>query len=765
MGIELPHEVLFFPTGSPPVQPRRPARAMRLAVIGTYPPRRCGIASFTADMVDAIATASPDAAIDVYAMVLQSDDPEADPRCWPVAESDPASYRQAAARIEESQPDAIWLQHEFGIFGGPAGDMVIELLGRVSAPIIVTLHTILEHPDADQRHVIDWLTARAAKLVVMSQQGRKTLESVYGVAPEQIETIHHGVPDRPFGRSEAMRRRLGLAGRKVLLTFGLLSPGKGIETAIAALPAIVARNPDAIYCIAGATHPNLAAREGEAYRERLKAMAADLRVAGNVRWIDRFLETEELLDLVEAADIYITPYSGAGQSTSGTLSYAVALGKAVVSTPYVHARELLAGDHGILFPFGDAKALSAAVADLLADPTKLAAMQRRAYLRGRDMLWTAFAARSLAAIEAVRAQPCASAPEIVPGHGGVLRLCDDTGMFQHSVLAVPDRSHGYCVDDNARALILACRAGPPIAALAGRFAAFIEHAWNPETRRFRNFMGFNRCWLEAAGSEDSCGRVLWALGVASVEGDAAIREWADHLYCKAAGIALEFGSPRALAFAMLGADRHLDRHADAALSQRILAHGQARLMALLDAASRPDWRWFEAELAYDNCRLPEALLRAAARHGDTEAAGAALDALAWVVARQTAPAGHFRPVGSEGFGRTGLPLPAFDQQPVDAWATVDAAALAYDRTGEQRWCDAARAAYAWFWGGNDRGLALADALSGDCFDGLSPRGVNRNQGAELVLALHLASDRMITLEALAGEGHEGSDRRSEPKPA
>ena len=758
------HDVLFFP-GSFQEALSAPAPVeLRLAVLGNYPPNRCGIATFTDDMISAIRRAAPSAVIDVYAMtkhVAQVFDP---PVCHAIVADDPESYRSAAARIETSQPDVVWVQHEFGLFGGLAGDLIIETLSRVSAPLVVTLHTILENPDCHQRRVMEWLVARAARLVVMSRQGRSILETEYQVDPERIALIPHGVPDRPFGRGPAMRQRIGLADRKLLLTFGLLSPGKGIEAAIAALPDIVSRHPGAVYCVAGATHPNLLAREGEAYRLRLQDMAKQFGVADHIRWLDRFLETDELLDLIEAADIYLTPYPGAGQSTSGTLSYAVALGKAVVSTPYIHARELLADNHGVLVPFGDAPAISAAVCDLLADPSALAAMQRRAYLLGREMLWSGFAAKTLDVIEAVRVRPAAAARGRRPSPTGLMKLCDDTGIVQHSVLGIADRAHGYCVDDNARALILAGRSPAPFNGHSATFAAFIEHAWNPDVRRFRNFMGYNRCWLEAAGSEDSCGRVLWALGTASAEAEPDIASWADHLYCKAASIAFDFSSPRALAFAALGADRHLDAFPADPLSLRLLEHAKARLGSWLMAARRPGWCWFEPVLAYDNCRLPEALLRASLRLEDAGMSEAALESLRWIAAQQTAPAGHFRPIGSEAFGSTALPLQPFDQQPVDAWATIDAAACAFEATRDPCWLAVARGAFAWFLGANDRAMALADPSTGSCRDGLTRHGVNRNQGAESVLAYHLAQLRISAMEALAGEGHEAIAWEKEPTP-
>jgi len=588
----------------------------------------------------------------------------------------------------------------------------------------------------------------------MSERARALLGSVYDADKTQIVLIPHGVPNRPFGRAALFKAKFGFEGRKMLMTFGLLSPGKGIEAAIAALPSIVAAHPTALYCIVGATHPNLLAREGEAYRERLKTLAESLGVATHIQWIDAFLETSDLLDLLEAADIYVTPYPGANQSTSGTLSYAVALGKAVVSTPFVHACELLADDHGVLVPFNDSTAIAAEVIHLLDDPARLFELQTRAYARGRDLIWSAVAARFLDVISATqRPKPLAHVLRPV-GLSGLLRLCDDTGMLQHSIFSVPDRAHGYCVDDNARALMLMNRIDHQAIAhcerLTTTFASFVQSAWNPDAGEFRNFMDHRRHWLEDKGSEDSCGRTLWALGATASEGQTpGLRHWARGLYDQTAASALGFGSPRATAFAMLGADYLLNSDPSHATAETILGDGAERLVALLAEVRSPGWCWFERALAYDNCRLSEALIRAGLRLGRADYSDAGMETLNWMMAMQTAPAGHFRPVGSDSFGRLDTPPRPFDQQPVEIWAALDACRAAFDLTAERAWVVRAQSAYAWFAGRNDRGLAVADPLTGSCCDGLNPRGLNLNEGAESVLAYQLSTCTMIALMAVA----------------
>lgn len=719
----------------------------KLTVVGCFPPRRCGIATFTYDMVNAVLKARPDAQIEVYAMSDKTEEALAQSVKRVVIEDDLRSHIEAGIEIERGGSDVVWVQHEFGIFGGPSGAMVIDLLAPVSAPLIVTLHTVLDNPNTDQRRIMDWFVGHASRIVVMSEHSSRILQECYGAEPRQVEVIEHGVPDRPFGRSEAMKRRFGLEGRKVLLTFGLISPGKCIEVAISALPRIVMNFPQAMYVIAGATHPRSLDQDGEKYRDELKGLAEELGVADHIRWINEYLDIDDLLDLIEAAEIYLTPYSSPAQATSGTLAYAVALGKAVVSTPYQHAVELLAQDHGILTPFRDNAAMAAAICKLLGDPAALTALQHRAYRRGRSMTWANFGSRSIELVESVLVYP---PPSRGAGHlkstRALDRLCDGTGILQHSCFSVPDRNHGYCVDDNARALMLANQLSGDFANRAETFASFVQQSWNPDTRRFRNFMRYDRSWAEAEGSEDSCGRTLWAIGSTAADGATTdLRIWARSMWQQCAAISDEFNSPRAIAFTMLGAHRLATEVPGDALARRILDAGAQRLQDWLRNCSRDGWLWFEPVLSYDNCRLPEALLAAATIFDDREMTETALAALDWIAKVQTSSAGRFRPVGSESFGTNRCPPLPFDQQPVDAWATVDAAAAAWRRTRSERWVAVARAAHDWFSGENDRGIAVANEQFGACYDAVTPHGVNLNQGAESVLALHLASNAMANL--------------------
>lgn len=731
-----------------------PTRIDHIALIGNFLPRKCGIATYTTHTYAALKARFPDVRVDVWAM-----DDHPGRYAYPpevtgsIAQHERSAYLDAAGKIEDSGAQAIWVQHEYGIYGGAAGEHLITLLNRTTLPVIVTLHTVLETPNDDQRRVMDALLRRAARVIVMAEKGCEILRRVHDADPRKLAMIPHGVPDRPLADPAAFKPRFGWEGRQVILTFGLLAPSKGIETVIRAMPAIAAQHPDALYVVLGATHPNLAEREGEAYRDRLHALAAELGVERNVDFVDGFVEQEDLLDYLQAADIYATPYPNPAQITSGTLSYAVAVGKPVVSTPYVHATEILADDHGMLVAAGDSAGFARAIAGLLDDDVRRGSLAQRAYARGRTMIWPRLAEAALEQVKAalqVRPQrigAIGAAPSfepLTPDFRAVERMSDGTGMFQHSILAVPDRRHGYCIDDNARALILMHRVDPLDAAERDKwtsvYAAFVQFAWNPDTGRFRNFMTFDRKWCEEAGSEDSNGRTLWALGVTASEArDPKYRDWARMLFDETAAMSFDFGSPRALAFAMLGAAAVLQAHPGHALSRRMLDRFGGELLELLAESRRPEWEWFEIVLAYDNARLPEALIRAGAVTGRKDLLACGLRTLDWIEARQTAPDGGFRAVGTDSFGRAyAAPLP-FDQQPLEAQATIDACIAAWQATGAQRWADAAVRAYRWYLGQNDLGLPLASVRDGGCFDGLTPGGLNRNQGAESILALQLAN--------------------------
>lgn len=723
------------------VPTHRPSRLGHIVLIGNHLPRRCGIATYTSDVATALRTRYPDLRIDVWAMN--------DGRVYDypptvtgtIDQDDPESYRAAARSIAASGADMLWVQHEFGIFGGAAGSHVLRLIDRMAIPVAATLHTVLARPDRAHREVIQALVDRCETLIVMAAEARRILIENHDADPDRIVVIPHGVPNRPFSETAHYKSRLGFGGRDVIMTFGLLSPGKGIETIIEAMPDVVARRPDALYLVLGATHPNCIAWQGETYRDSLMQKASELGVSEHVRLIDGFFDTEAILDYLAAADVYVTPYLNPEQVTSGTLAYAAGLGKPIVSTPYVHARELLANGLGRLVAFRDAPGFADAIVGLLDDPRGTKRLRERLYAVGRTMIWPRLAEASMErfekVVEQLRNAPVRlMSPELPKriGDSAIARMTDATGIYQHSVFGVPDRHHGYCIDDNARALMLACRSAGAARARSATYAAFVAHAWNRDHRRFRNFMGFDRQWLESEGSEDSCGRALWALGVTTREApDAELQLWAGKLFEEATEPLSWLRSPRAQAFVMLGLVAHGD--ADRSMLTR-LADGLASLHREYRA---PEWQWFEPVLAYDNARICEALIRAGTVLGRRELIALGIDTLDWLCALQQTPDGHFDAIGTDSFGRHYAPPLPFDQQPVEAWSMIDACAAAMAATGEARWGAAAVNAYRWFLGKNRLGLALGDIDSGECFDGLTPTGVNRNRGAESILAFQHAT--------------------------
>ncbi|MBB4640802.1 glycosyltransferase family 4 protein [Rhizorhapis suberifaciens] len=727
-----------------------------IAIIGNSVPRRCGIATFTTDTVNALRARFPGMRIDLYAMDDGRDDLAYPAGINTISQFDPSSYVAAAQAIEASEAKAIWLQHEYGIFGGVAGDMLLKILHRTDVPLLTTLHTVLERPDPDQRRVLDAVIRRSAKLIVMSQKGYDILLRVHAVPAHTMEIIPHGVPDRPYVEPDSMKPAFGFEGRKILLTFGLIAPDKGIDHMIRAMPAIVEQHPDALYVVLGATHPNVLRRDGEALREALQASTEKLGVADHVRFVNTYVGLGDLLDYLQAADVYVTPYNNPAQITSGTLSYAIGLGKPVVSTPYVHATEILDKGHGILVGFHDSDAMAREINALLSDDNSRAALAAKAYACGRTMLWSKLAQRAalllggLGNAPLTKIAPATRFQPLPPNLSAVIRMTDATGMLQHSIYSVPDRTHGYCLDDNARALILMSRMPAMDEGerdrLTSIYASFVQHAWNAERARFRNFMRFDRSWIEEEGSEDSFGRAVWAIGATALEAPAAKhRDWACALFDKIAGPARDLGAPRAQAFVMLGAAAMQAAQPGHALSRQLLEEFGEELLSMLHESRRPDWAWFEAVLAYDNARLPETLLRAGKALGRSDFLECGLTTLEWIVGQQTAPEGHFRAVGTDSFGREyQSPLP-FDQQPLEAQATIDACAAAFEVTGNSRWSLEAEKAYQWFLGRNDLDIPLSSRDDGGCYDGLMPTGVNRNQGAESVLALQLASCAIFRL--------------------
>jgi glycosyltransferase involved in cell wall biosynthesis len=752
-----------------PIHPR-PILPSRVAVIGNYLPRRCGIATFTTDLCDAI-HAEYEATELLALPVNDTEEGYSYPARirFELSQDELASYRQAADFLNFSNIDLVCLQHEYGIFGGPAGAHILQLLRRLQMPIVTTLHTVLREPDFDQRIVMEEIAALSDRLIVMSRQASEILQEVFRVPSSKIDLIPHGIPDLAFTDPSFYKDAFGTEGKDVLLTFGLLSPNKGIENVIKALPAILSKHSNVVYMISGVTHPHVLRHEGDKYRLYLQRLAKDLGVEAKVIFRNRFVSPEELVAVIGAADIYITPYKHKGQVVSGTLAYALSAGKAIISTPYLHATELLDDGRGVLVPFDDPQALAAKTIELLDNGTERHAMRKRAYLYTRDMVWNRVAQQYMGSFERVynerlrnpratfSAQNTEKALDRLPtvklDH--LLRMTDHTGIIEHAVFVVPNYPEGYATDDNARALIVAILLEEftgitPTATLdlASRYLAFLWLAFDPTTKRFRNCLSYERHWQEAEGSEDSHGRALWGLGtVLGRTKDAGLRGAAGRLFELAVPAAVDFKSPRACAFALLGLLEYLESFPGDRAALNAADALANRLLDSYRAHSCSEWKWFEGVLAYSNARLPQALIRAGIRGANETMVSAGLEALEWLATVQRCEIkGHFVPIGSHGFYSKKTEKARFDQQPVEACAAVSAFLQAYAATGKGRWRKDAWTAFNWFLGDNDLQVALYDSTTGGCRDGLHPDRANENQGAESTLSFLMALLEMRKLE-------------------
>lgn len=732
-------------------------RIKRVAFVSTYLPRQCGIATFTSALNGALRTNEPE--LDTFVIALNEPGKQyaytKDVR-YQLSASSLSSYRRAAEFVNTSGADVVSLQHEYGIFGGKDGDQILTFLRLLKVPVVTTLHTVLPSPSPSQRAVMDDVCALSKRVVVMSQSGAELLHSVHEVPKDKIDFIPHGIQALAPGTGD--KRQLGLTGKQVLLTFGLLSPDKGIETVIDALPQVVSQHPDVVYVILGATHPHVKEREGETYRFMLEARARQRGVQEHVVFHDSFVTESELAEFLAATDIYITPYLNLEQSSSGTLAYAVGSGKVVISSAFRYARDLLADGRGVLIPPKNPSALAAAVMDVLDNPAQKAELEQRAAGLSESMNWGNVAARYRESFEVGRLQkepeatlfllrPPRHQPVVVPDVNmtHMLMMTDDTGILQHAVRNVPRYAEGYCTDDNARALLLVSlmeeeRIEPPekLRALATRYLAFLNFAFNPENGRFRNFLTYNRVWQEASGSNDSHGRALWALGTAVHHTtDPGRRELAKHLFAQALPAASSLSSPRAWAYALLGIHEWLQAYGD---HEEVKAAGQVlanQLMVRYRESAASDWSWYEREVTYCNARLPQAMILAAGFLDDEQMLNVGLQSLEWLHSIQEVD-GRYSPIGSSGFYTYGGEPAVFDQQPVEACCMVSACLLAYRITDEHVWADRAQQAFDWFLGRNCAEQWLYDPMTGGCRDGLNELGVNENQGAEATLSFLLS---------------------------
>jgi glycosyltransferase involved in cell wall biosynthesis len=740
-------------------------------MIGTHMPRRCGIATFTNDLCNALEEEFPGVCqVEVVAM----DDVDGgytypERVKFQVYDRNMPEYLRAAEFLNVNQVDIVVVQHEYGIFGGRSGGHILHLVKNLQVPLITILHTVLAEPSDEQRAILFELAAYSEYVIVMTDKASQMLRDIYGLPEAKIVCIPHGIPDFAFVDPSFCKDIFSVENRTMLMSFGLMHPGKGYELVIQALPEIIKRHPEVIYVVLGATHPHVIKGTGDAYRYNLHQLVNRLGLESFVRFDNKYVDLDELCQYIVASDIFITPYVSPAQITSGTLSYAVGAGKAVVSTPYWHAEELLAEGRGRLVPFGDVQAMAREIIGLLDNDQERNAMRKRAYQFGRQMTWKEVARDYARLFERVFERPmskpkAAYAPGTcfpariaeklpVPNLQHLRMMTDDTGMLQHCSFTIPNRDHGYCVDDQARALIAtslhyALYRDKQVVPLTQKYLAFLHHAFNRQNGWFRNFMSYDHRWLEEAGSEDAHGRALWGLGVVVREAPSdSVRALAARLFSDGLEVVESFTFLRSQAFTLIGLHAYLEIYRGDAEARRI----RRRLAEKLHAAFKPsdsEWPWCEEVVTYDNAKLPHALLLAGRHLPDPDMFETGLLVLLWLLKQQTAPEGHLSLIGNAGWlPRTGERA-KFDQQPVDAMAFVDACAEAFRGTGDFRWIERARRCLNWFLGHNDLNLPLYDFTTGGCCDGLTPHGVNANQGAESTLAWLIS---LLTIFEIVGQ--------------
>jgi len=747
-------------------------KPIQISFVGTYPPRQCGIGTFIHDLGRSIArlqgeTVGTGETVRVVAVSNKGGAYKYGPEVqFEIQAQHRMDYRDAADFLNLSAADVISLQHEFGIFGGDDGSYVIDLLSRLTRPAVTTLHTVLQEPTTGQLETLKAVCTHSTLVVVMAQKAIELLVDIYGVPREKILLIHHGAPDIPFLDPVYTKDQFQAEGRRVILTFGLISPNKGIEVAIEAIAAVVKEFPDLLYIVLGATHPEVKRLFGEEYRLSLERLVKSKGLEEHVVFYDRFVSLEQLTRFLVAADIYITPYLAKEQITSGTLAYAMACGKAIISTPYWYAEELLAEDRGLLVPFHDPEAIASQLRKLLGDEAERDVIRKRAYQFGRQMVWREVASAYVEAFRQAlyerrgpiiglptreRTTKQLSLPEIRLEH--LRLLTDDTGILQHAAFTTPDRRHGYTTDDNARALVLTIMnwklfKDEEILVLLQRYLSFLNYALNEGGGRMRNFMNYDRHFIEKMGSEDSHGRTVWALGTSvAYSSTDSIIGLAARTFQQVLPVCEDFTSPRAWAYSILGSLAYLKRFGGDREAQHIHTVLAKRLLKSFVDNGSPDWPWGEDVITYDNARLPQALIAAGAYLGKDDMRDHGLRSLKWLLEIQTDPQeGHLSLIGNNGWFKRNGKRARFDQQPMDATALIDACYEAFLVTEDEGWLASIEQCFDWFLGRNDVHATLVELTTGGCRDGLHAAGVNQNQGAESTVSWLMALHRVHQID-------------------
>lgn len=741
--------------------------------LATYPPRKCGIGTFTHDLAKNVSKhygedLSEKGDVNVAALNDQPGGYDYDSEVgFEINANNRLDYRRAADYVNLSDTKVINIQHEFGIFGGEDGDNLLPFLENVRKPVVSTLHTILKNPSGHQKEVLKKVCCESTKVVVLANKGKELLDGVYGVSPEKVTMIPHGAPDVPFLDTSYYKEDYGVEGRPVILTFGLLSPNKGIEVAIEAMEKVAEEFPEALYIVLGATHPHVKEKHGEEYRLNLEREVKQRGLQHNVAFHEMFVPLDELVKYLVTSDIYLTPYHSREQISSGTLAYAVALGNAVVSTPYWYAEELLADGRGRLVPFKNPDATAEAIIDLLGNEGKRQKMRRSAYEFGRDMIWHSVAASYRdtydSAVKKYKENPSVSAkgqidpsdslpdlPEVKLDHLKI--MTDDTGLYQHATYTVPNREFGYTTDDNARAALVALNQwkifeDKEALKLLKTYLSFLDFALKEGGKKARNYLAFSRDWEDQGEDEDPHGRLLWAIGnLISESPSDSLAAYGNRLFRKAIEPVSDFTSPRSMAFSILGIRNYLKKFSGDRNRKLIGEDLAGNLLSQLKTNSSSKWIWPEDSVTYENARLPQALIAWGELTSNEEMRDWGLKSLRWLIELQVnSEEDYMSLIGNDGWLVRGGEKADFDQQPVEIAALIDASLEAYNATDEPYYLDTIYMAFNWFLGKNDLGIPLYDFRTGGCKDGLHPSRVNKNEGAESLVSWLISLQRMYTL--------------------
>lgn len=731
----------------------------KIAVIGNYLPRQCGIATFTTDFSQSLARELPNE--ENLINVAIDDIPEGHnypPQVkFRVRQDVKEDYFWAADYLNANQYEAAVVQHEFGIFGGDDGSYILLMIKALKMPVITNLHTVLEKPTEGQRKVIEEIAKYSDRLTVMNKKAIEILTKVYGIDKKMIAYIPHGIPDSTFETPGLYNELFGLGDKDIILTFGLLGPDKGIESMIKAMPSIVKEHPNSIYQILGQTHPHILKSSGDTYRESLQKLVNDLGMGNHVVFHNEFVKLEMLIKYIQNAKIYAIPYLKKEQITSGTLAYALGLGTPVVSTPFWHAEELLAEDKGKFVEFNNPEDMAIQINNLLTNDYEREVMRFKGYQYGRSMTWKEVAKKHLNLFADIKEKKTIEntegninkfkkafkeLPEINLSH--LKNMSDGTGLLQHAKYTTPNFSHGYCVDDNARGLIALTKyyslnksdkKDKDILHLIQKYLAFLFYAFNPENSRFRNFMSYDRRWLELTGSEDSHARAIWGLGVTVKEApNSSIRNMAMRLFLDALPIVRHFTSPRAWGYTVLGLQEYLSIYGGDSDARKIRDELAKKIYQLFENNASDEWPWCENTATYANAILPHALIVAGKWIPDQKMYETGIKALKWLLKIQTAPDGHLSVIGNSGWLDKNGNRSIFDQQPIEVKSLINACLDVYTETKDTKWLEESERCLSWFLGQNDLQIAVCDCKTGGCCDGLEVEGLNSNQGAESTLA-------------------------------